>query len=360
MIPIAKPIIGDEEINAVVKALRSGNVAQGEAVNQFEVDFASFIGTKYAVAVNSGTAALHIALLSNGIGEGDEVITTPFTFISTANSILFVRAKPIFADISEDNFNINPNDILEKITKKTKAIVPVHLYGQSADMKAICEIAKEHNLAVIEDACQAHGAKFENKKVGSFGEGCFSFYPTKNMITGEGGMITTNSKETAEKARIFRSHGSSKRYFHETIGYNMRMTDIGAQIGLEQLKKLPDFTKKRQKNAAHLSSKIKRKGIITPAVKDGCEHVFHQYTIRVTEDSSVERDVFIKLLDENGVGTGVYYPIPIHKQPFYLDLGYNDSLPISENMASEVISLPVHPSVDESDLGYIANVLNNN
>ena len=358
MIPIAKPIIKSEEINAVTKALKSGNIAQGKSVKQFEEAFASFIGTKSAVAVNSGTAALHIALLSNGIGEGDEVITTPFTFISTANSILFVRAKPVFADINESDFNINPNDILEKITKKTKAIIPVHLYGQPADMKAILEIAKDHNLAIIEDACQAHGAKFEGKNVGSFGEGCFSFYPTKNMTTGEGGIITTDDEKIANQARIFRSHGQKERYLHETIGYNMRMTDINAEIGLSQLKKLPEFTKKRQKNAADLSKKIKRKGIITPKISDKCEHVFHQYTIRVTEYGGLERDVVNKLLNENGVGTGVHYPIPIHKQPFYLNLGYRDSLPVSEMMAKEVISLPVHPSVKKNDINHIADVIN--
>jgi len=358
MIPIAKPIIGDDEIIAVTKALKSGNIAQGGSVKQFEEAFASFIGTEYAVAVNSGTAALHIALLSNRIGEGDEVITTPFTFISTANSILYVGAKPVFADINEGDFNIDPKSILEKITKKTKAIIPVHLYGQPCDMKKICKIAKDNNLAIIEDACQAHGAKFDDKMVGSFGDGCFSFYPTKNMTTGEGGMITTDERETEKLARGFRSHGEKKRYLFDTIGYNMRMTDIGAEIGISQLKKLPEFTDKRQKNAALLSKKIKRKGIITPIISDKCEHVFHQYTIRVTEDSGLERDGVNKLLNENGVGTGVHYPIPIHKQPFYINIGYKERLPVSEKMVKEVISLPVHPSVSKKEIEHIADVLN--
>lgn len=219
MIPIAKPIIGEDEISTVTAVLRSGIIAQGRKVEEFEEAFAEFIGAKYAIAVNSGTAALHIALLAQGIGKGDEVITSPFTFIATANSILFTCAKPVFVDIEEDSFNIAPDNIDEKITPRTKVIMPVHLYGQPCDMKRIMRIAQEHGLIVIEDACQAHGAEYEGRKLGSFGTGCFSFYPTKNMTTGEGGMITTNDKDIVEKARMIRSHGQRQRYLHEILGY---------------------------------------------------------------------------------------------------------------------------------------------
>ena len=207
MISISAPALEDDEIEAVKDVLKSGMLAQGPKVKEFEEAFASYIGTKYAIAVNSGTAALHIALLAPGIGKGDEVITTPLSFISTANSVPFCGAKPVFVDIDEDTFNIKPNLIYEKITPRTKALLPVHLYGQPCDMKEIVKICGEHNLALIEDACQAHGAGYAGKKVGSFGIGCFSFYPTKNMTTGEGGMITTNNKDIAEKARMIRNHG---------------------------------------------------------------------------------------------------------------------------------------------------------
>jgi len=354
MIPIAKPIIGDEEKEAVLDVLNSGIIAQGPRVREFEQAFSEFTGTEFAIAVNSGTAALHIALLAHGIGPEDEVITTPFTFISTSNSILFTGAKPVFADIKEETFNIDPEKIREKITDKTKAILPVHLYGHPVDMKAIMEIAEDHKLLVIEDACQAHGAEFHGKRVGSFGTGCFSFYPTKNMTTSEGGMITTNNKGIAEKARMLRDHGSRERYVHEILGFNLRMTDISAAIGLCQLKKLPEFNRRRIENAKYLNKLIHNERIITPKVRENCKHVFHQYTTRVMSD----RDKIVDILNEKGIGTGIYYPIPIHKQKLYNDLGYNESLPISEKLANEVISLPIHPSVTRENLGYISSVLN--
>lgn len=359
-LPISKPFICREDIEAVEKVLRSGMLSQGPKVEEFEENFAEYIGTEYAVAVNSGTAALHVALLSYGIKEGNEVITTPFTFIATANSILFVGAKPVFADIEENSFNIDPDSIAEKITKKTKVIIPVHLYGQPANMKAITEIASDNNLIVIEDACQAHGAKFNGIEVGSFGTGCFSFYPTKNMTTGEGGMITTNDRKIAEKAGMIRAHGQKEKYIHEILGYNHRMTDIGAAIGICQLIKLDEFNNNRVKNAKILTEGIKKiKGLIPPYVKPNVKHVFHQYTVRVTEYSKINRDNLKQRLSKKGVGTGVYYPIPIHKQPLYKKLGYNNYLPNSEKAANEVISLPVHPSLTKEDLKRIVDVIKN-
>lgn len=356
---ISKPHIGEEEIEAVKSVLKSGKLAQGEKVKEFEDLFANFISVEHAVAVSSGTAALHIALKAHGVGdEGrDEVITSPLSFISTANSILFVGAKPVFADITEDDFNINPEDVLEKITSRTRAIIPVHLYGHPAEMKTIMEIAEDHKLIVIEDACQAHGAEYDGKKAGSFGAGCFSFYPTKNMTTGEGGMITTKDAKVAELARMLRNHGSTEKYLHEILGYNFRMTDINAAIGIEQLKKLPEFTRIRQENASYLSKRLsKLDGIITPSVKDKCSHVFHQYTTRVVHPS-VSRDELGDALRRKGVETAIYYPMPIYKQPLYRNLGYRDELPMAEKVSKEVLSLPVHPGLLKEDRDYVCDAI---
>ncbi len=346
--------MGHDEIEAVTKVLDSGVLAQGPKSEEFEAAFASYIGTKYAVAVNSGTAALHVALLASGIGEGDEVITSPFSFIATANAILFCGAKPIFVDIDEDTFNINSNLIREKITPRTKAILPAHLYGQPCDMKEIINICNEHNLALIEDACQAHGAEYTGRKVGSFGVGCFSFYPTKNMTTGEGGMITTDNQDVAEKARMIRNHGQREKYLHETLGYNYRMTDIAAALGVCQLKKVDEFNRKRIDNARFLAGEIARiKGLVPPFVAPNVKHVFHQFTIRVTGDFGLSSDELQRRLSEQGIGSRKYYPLPIHRQPLYQKLGYDDRLPVSEKVAQEVLSLPVHPGLREKELGYM-------
>lgn len=353
MIQIAKPIIGLDEINAVVNVLSSGIIAEGPRVAAFEKAFANYVKVDYAVAMNSGTAALHAALLAHNIGANDEVITSPFTFIATSNSILFTGARPVFADIVEDTFNIDPDSILEKITQKTKAIIPVHLFGHPAEMKAIMEIAEDHRLVVIEDACQAHGAFYNGKKVGSFGTGTFSFYPTKNMTTSEGGMITTNDVEIVKRTKMIRSHGSKVRYMHEMLGYNLRMTDISAAIGLVQLTKLDEFNKKRQRNANYLFNGLRNVDCIKlPIVKTNCTHVFNQYTIKVKN-----RDHLISVLNEYDIGTGIYYPLPLHRQPFYQRLGYDESLPVSEYVANHVLSIPVHPEVSCDDLDKIIDVI---
>ncbi|WP_440952431.1 DegT/DnrJ/EryC1/StrS family aminotransferase [Methanococcoides sp. FTZ1] len=349
MIPIAKPDIGNEEIDAVSEVLASGIIAEGERVGEFESAFADYIGAEHAIAVNSGTAALHTALLAHGIGKGDEVITTSFSFIATANSIAYTGAKPVFVDIEAETFNIDVDLIENSITRDTKALMPVHLYGHPAEMKAINEIADDHDLVIIEDACQAHGATYNGQKVGSFGTGAFSFYPTKNMTTSEGGIITTNDSEIARKARMIRAHGSQERYLHEMIGYNFRMTDIAAAIGLVQLKKLEGYNNARKRNASKLSERLKDiPGVTVPVIRKGCDHVFHQYTIRVKN-----RDEVVACLKQSGIGTGVYYPIPIHMQPTYIEARYNCDLPVCEKAAKEVISLPVHPGVSEQDIEQI-------
>ena len=356
-IPIAKPSIGNEEIEEVVRVLKSGMLAQGKKVEEFEKQFSKYIGVKHAIAVSNGTSALHTALLSAGIKPGDEVIVPSFTFIATANSVLFCGAKPIFADIGEDDFNIDTDDLQRKITSKTKAIIPVHLYGQPADMKAIMEIAEDKKLKVIEDACQAHGAEFNGKKVGSFGIGTFSFYPTKNMTTGEGGMITTNSDGIDEKSRLLRSHGMRIRYHHDIVGYNYRMSDINAAIGIWQLKKLDENNRKRIENAKLLTEGLKDlDGIITPKVIPHRKHVFHQYTIRVTDEFGMSREELMKRLKEKGIGSLIYYPIPIHKQKVYLNMGFNVELPVTESIVKEVLSIPVHPNVTKEQIEYMINV----
>ena len=351
-VPIAKPIIGNEEIENVVEVLKSGMIAQGPKVEEFEEEFAEWVGADYGIAVNSGTAALHVALLSCGIGEGDEVITSPFTFIASGNSIVYTGAKPVFADIDLETYTIDPNSIEDLITENTKAILPVQLYGQSADMDRINEIAEKYGLTVIEDAAQAHGATFNGTPVGSMGDmACFSFYPTKNMTTSEGGIITTNDEELAENARIFRAHGASIRYHHSEIGYNFRMTDISAAIGLAQLDKIDDFNCKRIENAAYLNEGLSDvDGIITPYCADGSKHVYHQYTIRVEKG---DRDDWVDIINDCGVGTGIHYPIPLYNQPIYKSLGFEGYCPNAELAADNVISLPVHPSLTKEDLDLV-------
>ncbi|MBR0472820.1 MAG: DegT/DnrJ/EryC1/StrS family aminotransferase [Methanosphaera sp.] len=351
MINIAKPIISDEEIEAVTEVLKSGMLAQGPKVAEFQEKFAKYSEAKHAIATSSGTTALHTAIVAAGIEAGDEVITTPFTFAATSNSILYSNAKPVYADINPETFNLNPEKIEEKITDKTKAIIPVHLYGQPADMDPILEIAEKHDLKVIEDAAQAHGAIYKGKKIGSLGDfGCFSFYPTKNMTTGEGGMVTTNDDDLAEKAGMVRAHGESKRYEQSLLGYNYRMTDIAASIGLVQLKHINEFNKKRNENAKYLSEGLSDvNGITTPKIDDDVTHVFHQYTIRVSKD----RDAFKQYLTDNEIGTGVHYPIVLYKQPYYQNIGLTGDCPEAELAASQVISLPVHPSLTTSELDTI-------
>lgn len=355
-VPIAKPIIGEEEIENVVEVLKSGMIAQGPKVMEFEEKFANWIGAKYGIATNSGTSALHVALLACGIGEGDEVITTPFTFIASGNAIVYTGATPVFADIDLDTYTIDPDKIEDLITDKTKAILPVQLYGQAADMDKIREIAEKHDLKIIEDAAQAHGAEYNGEKVGTLGDmACFSFYPTKNMTTSEGGMITTNDEELAKKAQMFRAHGASERYHHDEIGYNFRMTDIAAAIGLAQLKVIDEFNNKRISNANYLNEQLKDvEGIATPKSPDNYKHVYHQYTILVEKGN---RDDWVEFLTNKGIGTGIHYPIPLYNQPIYKKLGIEGDCPLAEKAADNVISLPVHPSLTKEDLDLVVDAV---
>ncbi|MDP2669413.1 MAG: DegT/DnrJ/EryC1/StrS family aminotransferase [bacterium] len=362
MINIAQPHFGEEEIKAVTDVLRSGIVAQGPRVAEFEKQFAEYCGAKHAIAVNSGTAALHAALYACGVVEGDEVITTPFTFMATANAILQQGATPVFCDIDPVTFNIDPAKLEEKITSKTKAILPVDIFGHPYDVAAVKNIAAKHGLKVIEDACQAHGAVYQNKKAGTFGDiGCFSFYATKNIATGEGGMLVTDNDEYAERARMFRHHGQSQkiRYQYFDMGYNYRMTDIVAAIGLAQMKKLDDFNRKRIDNAVLLTEGLKGiPGIITPVVQAGYKHVFHQYTVRVTEKFKMKREELLAHLADKGIGSAVFYPKPLHLFDHIKKLQKARVLfPFAEKITQEVLSLPVHPLVSEKDISYIIGTI---
>lgn len=362
MINISKPYIGKEEIEAVVRVLKSGMVVQGLVTAKLEEKFAKYCGSKYAVAFNSGTAAIHAGLYALGINAGDEVITTPFTFVATANPVLMQHAKVVFADISEDDFNIDPEEVKKKISKRTKAIIPVDLYGQIHNVKEIKKIARQNKLKILEDACQAVGAKYDNKRAGNFGDiAAFSLYATKNIMSGEGGLITTNNAGLADKCKMFRHHGQSedKRYEYLDLGYNYRLTDICASIGVEQLKRADQFNKLRVKNAAELSKGLAGiSGIILPKIKKGFSHVFHQYTVRVTDEYGQSRDELVESLKKRGIGSGIYYPKPLHLHRHFQQRGYKKGdFPVAEKLAKEVLSLPVHPAVKAQEIKYIIKTI---
>jgi perosamine synthetase len=352
VIPIARPQMGEEEKQQVWEAMASGALAQGPRVRAFEEQFAAYVGTAHAVATSSGTTALHLALLGHGIGPGDEVVTVPFTFIASANSIVYTGARPVFVDIDERDFTIDVAQIEAAISPRTKAIMPVSLYGQPADLPAIAEIAERHGLALIEDACQAHGASIDGRRSGSWGVGTFSFYPTKNMTTGEGGMLTTDDGDVAERVRLLREHGMKVRYHHDLVGYNFRMTDLAAAIGLAQLPKLDGYNARRRAIAARYDRALR--GVVTPAVRPGVTHVYHQYTIRVHR-----RDEFAERLRGRGVGSAIYYPIPVHRQKAFEAMGYERaSFPVTDRLTEEVLSIPVHPSLSDAEVDEVIDAVN--
>jgi dTDP-4-amino-4,6-dideoxygalactose transaminase len=353
MIPAAKPIIGDDERAAVDRVLRSGMLAQGPEVAAFEEEFSKHVGGRHCIAMNSGTSALHLGFIAAGIKAGDEVIVPSFSFAATANSVALAGGVPVFGDIDPKTFNLDPDHAESLITSKTKAIMPVHLYGHIAAMDRFAEIGKKHGVQIIEDAAQGHLASLHGKNSGEFGTvASFSFYPTKNMTAGEGGMVVTESAEIARMLRLLRNQGQEIRYRNEVIGFNTRMTDIHAAIGRVQLAKLPAWTKQRQENAAYLDANIK--GVITPFVAPGSTHSYHQYTIRVPGGNAEVRDKFMEELTKRGVGSGVYYPTPIHRLPsFNLKL----DLPETEKLVTECISLPVHPSLTKDELATVAQAV---
>ena len=341
MIQIASPQIGKEERDAVDRVLRSGIIAQGPEVAKFEEEFAKMCGVKYAVAACNGTTAGHLVMLASGLGPGDEVITTPFTFFATASVVMMAGAKPVFVDVEEDGFCLDPEKVEAAITDRTKAIHPVHLYGELADMPSFLKISEKHNLLLIEDSAQAHCANSWDGNAGSFGKaGWFSFYPTKNMTTSEGGIITTNDEEFANKCKVIRAHGMTAQYQHTEFGYNYRMTDISAAIGREQLKKLSKFNSRRREIAEMYNSELSDL-VVTPKNRRG--HVFHQYTIRTEK-----RDQLKEFLFDRKINTGIYYPNLLFNYPSME--AYKSSCPNAEILIKEVLSLPVHPALSDSDV----------
>ena len=358
-IPVAAVALSDEEVRAVERVLRSGIIAHGPVVEEFEERFADYVGVDYAVAVANGTAALDLLLKAYRIGRGDEVITTPFSFIATANSILYQGARPVWADIDLETYNIDPDSVLERLTPRTRAIIAVHLYGHPAEMKALREIAEDHKLILVEDAAQAHGAEYHGRRAGSLGDAAaFSFYATKNMTTGEGGMITTNDRKVAERVRMLRNHGQAEKYLHVELGYNLRMTSIQAAIGLVQLSKLDKMNEARRRNAATLTGELAHiPGVVTPVEAPGAKHVYHQYVIRL-EDPAPPRDTVRGRLEELGVGTAVHYPRIIPDQPLYKRLGLGCDYCINARRAADsVLSLPVHPLLSDRDLQVVVEAV---
>lgn len=360
MIPITQVQFGQEEEELVLRVLRSGNIAQGKVVAEFEQIFAEMSGVKHAIAVNNGTTSLVAALQVLDLSPDDEVITSPFTFVATVNAILEAGAKVRFADINEEDFNLNPMSVKENLSDATKVLIPVHLYGQMADMGALCAIADEHELVVIEDAAQSHCATYEGKSAGSFGIGSFSFYATKNLTTGEGGMITTNDDSVADKLRILRNQGMRERYVYEVAGHNYRLTDLQAAVVLPQLARYSSIVEKRAHNAAFLTSGLRNiTGVITPKVIPGRGHVWHQYTLRITEDASVTREEFISKLTEKGIGSGIYYPKLIGDYDAYAsnpNVLISDT-PVARKVASQAVSIPVHQGLSDADLVKIVETI---
>jgi perosamine synthetase len=351
MISAAQPIIGDDERAAVDRVLRSGMLAQGPEVKAFEDEFSALVSSRHCVAVNSGTSALHMAFIATGIGPGDEVIVPSFSFAATANSVCLAGATPVFVDIEPNYFNLDPVAVEGAITPRTRAVMPVHLYGHPAAMVELSALCSAHGLLLLEDAAQAHAASLNGTPVGAFGEAAsFSFYPTKNMTSGEGGMVTTADDGLARKLRLLRNQGMERRYENEIVGFNTRMTEIHAAIGRVQLSKLATWTQVRQQNAQFLSANIK--GVVVPPVAHGAVHVYHQYTIRIVD---LNRDRFSEELTKRGVGNGVYYPTPIHRLPSF---GLSLDLPNTESVASQCLSLPVHPSLSQADLEAIVSAVN--
>lgn len=348
-----KPI-KQELIQAFERILDSSQFILGEEVKQFESEVASYIGTKYAIGVSNGTNALLLSLRALDIGQGDEVITTPFTFIATAEVIAMLGAKPVFCDIEPETFNINPDKITGIISDRTKAILPVHLFGQSADMNKIMQIAQENNLEIVEDMAQAIGSSYKDRKVGTFGDTAgISFFPTKNLnALGDAGMILTNNEELDKRLRALRVHGAAKKYHHDFLGYNDRLDAIQAAFLQVKLKYLDEWNEKRRQIAKKYNEDL-RDIVQIPYIKPGNETIYHQYTIRTPK-----RDELRQYLSENGIGTAIHYPIPLHLQKAFAYLGYKeDDFPEAEKASQEVLSLPIHHILTDEEVDYVITTI---
>src|SRR5437773_1339266 len=359
MLPIARPIHGEEDLAAVKEVLVSGMLAQGPKVKAFEAAFARDLGRKHGIAVANGTAALHIALLAHAIGNGTEVIVPPLTFFATASTVLLCGAKPAFVDVDGSLYNLDPGKAATSINRKTSAIMPVHLYGQTTEMEPIVDSAKEHGIPVIEDAAQAHGAEYHGKKAGNLGDtACFSFYATKNMTTGEGGMILTDNDEIAEKARLLRDHGQVSKYQHVLVGFNYRMTEIAAAIGLVQLKKLDGWVKQRRANALALTNGLDGiEGLVPPAEGNWMVHSYYQYIVRREDSFPLARDEIVRRLNEDGIGCRPSYPMPLYRQKALRNLRIRGRCSVAEDVVPRLFELPVHPSVGPENVDDIVEAV---
>lgn len=358
-ITISKPLVSEAAIKEVVRVLKSGHISQGEVVGELEKQFARYCGVKYAVAVNSGTAAIHCVLYGVDIKPGDEVITSPFTFVATANPILALGGKVVFADINEIDFCLDPSEVKRKLTNKTKAIFPVDLYGQPADYK---HLNLRKGIKIVADACQAIGGSLDGKKVGSLADvSAFSLYATKNIMSAEGGVVTTDSKEIVGRCMMFRNHGQDpqRRYSYVDFGLNYRMTDVLAAIALPQVGRIDKITRERNLRAKRYTKNLSGlPGIILPVIRSNAIHCFHQYTIRVTDKAPISRDQLVIALNKANVFPGIYYPLPLHLHPHFMKMGYKEGdFPVAERIAKEVLSLPVHPAVTLKQIDFVSKVI---
>ncbi|HXX60225.1 MAG TPA: DegT/DnrJ/EryC1/StrS family aminotransferase [Candidatus Sulfotelmatobacter sp.] len=350
MIPLSRPDIGPAEEEAVLAVLRSGLLAMGRKTQEFEEAWAAYCGVRHAILMANGTVAQEAVLRGLGIGPGDEVITVSFTFNATASVILQVGARPVFVDVRADDFAMDPDQVEAAVTPRTRAIMPVHLYGLMADMGPLEAIAARHGLTIIEDAAQAHGATYAGRKAGTFGPAMFSLYATKNLMTGEGGFATTDDDALADRIRLYRNHGMRVRYYHDSLGTNFKPTDLAAALGLAQLPRLDERTERRRRNAARLTAGLT--GYLTPAVPTGREHVWHQYTMRFPG----ERQLVIDGLAERGVGTLIYYPVPTHRQAYlqaFMPGAADLHLPVTDRLSAEVLSIPVRPNLTDEELDQV-------
>ncbi len=349
-VPIADPVVSREARERVDAVLESGYLADGPEVRSFEEEFAAFCGTEHAVATSNGTTALHAALEALGVDDGDAVVTSPFSFVASANAIRLAGGTPVFADVDPETYTLDPGSVAAILDERDDVVglLPVHLYGLAAPMPELLALAREHDLFVLEDACQAHGAAIDGRPVGSFGDAaCFSFYPTKNMTTGEGGMITTDSDRLAAAASSYVNHGRGGEdgYGHVELGHNYRMTSLAAAIGRVQLERLPSFNEGRRANASRYDEAFDGVPVETPQTPEGYRHVYHQYTLRTEA-----RDALAEHLEERGVGAAVYYPTPIHRLPAYEGVSTAAvQLPAAERAAESVLSIPVHPGLTDAD-----------
>jgi perosamine synthetase len=355
MIPMAQVRLDEQEWLAVRRVLQSEQLRAGPVVEDFESRFARAVEARFAVAVSSGTAALHLAYLTL-LEPGDEVLVPDFTFVATASMAVAIGARPVFVDVDPETFTFDPSDVERRITSRTRALVPVHLYGHPAEISALHRLARRYRLRLIWDAAQAHGASYRGRDVGAFPDVvCYSFYPSKNMTTGEGGMLTTSNPRLAAKFRLARSHGEKSRYRHVGLGFNFRLTEVAAALGREQLRRLTKAVRQRQRNAAALTRGLAGvPGITTPRVVPDVTHAFNLFTIRLDPKVlPISRDEFQKALARRGVATAVHYPWPLHRQPIFRGYGTDEDFPVSTRLAKTVLSLPVHPGLSARDLRHI-------